>query len=201
MRSLSCRGHDLHQLHHCLKQSCFLKLKHFQATKYLLDPLTAPEPNEETGPGSHFTTTVNRAPFASKGPSASASSKSPAVSTYPTPPASASPTRSSFHPTNPYSPSHRQAAFGDYQNAGPSRRSIEEPVGNGKGRRRGSSLGERFPGKKSLESVPLTSGIGLPPISNLLLIWSANLSFQATCLTDPSINCGNRPKQLTAPHT
>lgn len=119
------------------------------ATKYLLDPLTAPEPNEETGPGSHFTTTVGRAPFASKGPSASTSSKPPAVSTYPTPPTSASPTRSNFHPTNPYSPSHRQAAFGDYQNAGPSRRSIEEPVGNGKGRRRGSSLGERFPGDMS----------------------------------------------------
>jgi hypothetical protein len=170
MRSLNCQVHDLHQTPSLFKESCFLKLKYFQATKYLLDPLTAPEPSEETGPGSHFTTTVNRAPFTSKGPSASTASKLPAVSTYPTPPASASPTRSSFHPTNPYSPSHRQAAFGDYQNAGPSQRSIEEPVGNGKGRRRGSSLGERFPGKKSLETVPLMSGIGLPPISNLLLI-------------------------------
>jgi hypothetical protein len=127
----------------------------FQASKYLLDPLTAPEPSEETGPGSHFTSSVqvNRAPSASKGSSPTSSSanqsKAPSVSTYPTPPASASPTKSSFHPSNPYSPSHRQIAFAGYPNTGPSRRSVDEPVGNGKGRRRGSSLGERYPGDMS----------------------------------------------------
>ncbi|TVY38752.1 hypothetical protein LSUB1_G002664 [Lachnellula subtilissima] len=117
------------------------------ATKYLLDPLNAPEPSEETGPGTHFTR-----PQESKGPTvskSSRSSKSPASTSYPTPPASASPTRSSFHPSNPYSPSHRQTAFGDYAQAGSSRRSLDEPLGNGKGRRRGSSLGERFPGDMS----------------------------------------------------
>ncbi|TVY59526.1 hypothetical protein LCER1_G000144 [Lachnellula cervina] len=117
------------------------------ATKYLLDPLNAPEPSEETGPGTHFTR-----PQEPKGPTVSQSSrdsKSPTSSSYPTPPASASPTRSSFHPSNPYSPSHRQTAFGDYAQAGPSRRSSEEPHSNGKGRRRGSSLSERFPGDMS----------------------------------------------------
>lgn len=117
-----------------------------QASKYLLDPLTAPEPSQETGPGSHF----NRAPSTSKAPAVASTSKPPSVSAYPTPPTSASPTRSSFHPSNPYSSSstsaHRQAAFGAYPNAGPSGRSIDEPTGNGTGRRRGNSLGERFPG-------------------------------------------------------
>jgi len=110
-----------------------------QATKYLLGPLTAPEPSQETGPGSHFASSaqLKRAPSVSKGPS---------CDTYPTPPGSASPTKSTFHPTNPYSPSHRQAAFGAYPTGGPNRRNVDEPVGNGNGRRRGSSLGERYPG-------------------------------------------------------
>ncbi|TVY49808.1 hypothetical protein LOCC1_G000435 [Lachnellula occidentalis] len=117
------------------------------ATKYLLDPLTAPEPSEETGPGTHFTR-----PQETKGPTVSQSSrhsKASSSTSYPTPPASASPTSSSFHPSNPFAPSHRQTAFGDYAQAGPSRRSSEEPLGNGKGRRRGSSLGERYPGDMS----------------------------------------------------
>ena len=126
-----------------------------QASKYLLDPLTAPEPSQETGPGSHFT----RAPSTSKAPAIASTSKTPSVSAYPSPPASASPTRSSFHPSNPYSSSsssaHRQAAFGAYPNAGPSRRSIDEPAGNGIGRRRGSSLGERFPGNQFFCIFPL----------------------------------------------
>jgi hypothetical protein len=96
--------------------------------------------------------------MASKGPAAtpsevhsrsSSGSKGASATVYPTPPGSASPTQSSFHPSNPYSPSHRKAAFGAYPNAGPSRRSVDEPVGDGKGRRRGSSLGERFPGDMS----------------------------------------------------
>ncbi|PMD61394.1 uncharacterized protein K444DRAFT_611646 [Hyaloscypha bicolor E] len=119
------------------------------ASKYLLDPLTAPEPSQETGPGSHF----NRPSSTSKGPAVASTSKTPSVSAYPTPPTSASPTKSSFHPSNPYSSSsssaHRQAAFGAYPNAGPSRKSIDEPTGNDIGRRRGSSLGERFPGDMS----------------------------------------------------
>ncbi|KUJ24331.1 uncharacterized protein LY89DRAFT_776465 [Mollisia scopiformis] len=122
--------------------------KHW-AAKYLLDPLTAPEPSQETGPGTHFTTTVNRAPSTSKTAAVSTSSKTPSSTFYPTPPSSASPTQSTFSSKNPYasSPSHRQAAFADYTNAGPSRRSPEP--GTGTGRRRGSSLSERFPGDMS----------------------------------------------------
>ncbi|KAE8451055.1 hypothetical protein EG329_004727 [Mollisiaceae sp. DMI_Dod_QoI] len=118
------------------------------ATKYLLDPLTAPEPSQETGPGTHFNTTVNRAPSISKTPAAASSSKTSSATVYPTPPSSASPTQSTFHPNNPYASSHRQAAFGEY-NAGPSRKSQDEPTGSSSGRRRGSSLGERFPGDMS----------------------------------------------------
>ncbi|CZT46939.1 uncharacterized protein RSE6_07453 [Rhynchosporium secalis] len=122
------------------------------ATKYLIDPLNAPEPSEETGPGTHFTSTMNRSSSTSKSPAFGRSSKQPSVSTYPTPPQSASPTRSSFHPSNPYSPSHRQVAFGDSHEAGPSsRKSSGEQSSKGKGhsRRRGSSLDERFPGDMS----------------------------------------------------
>jgi len=102
------------------------------ATKYLLDPMNEPEPSEETGPGSHFSNTVAQAPAVPKEPAVSSTLKSPVSSTYPTPPTSASPTQSNFHPTNPYSP-HRREAFA-------------ESSDKGKGRRRGSSLGERFPG-------------------------------------------------------
>lgn len=119
-----------------------------------MDPLTAPEPSDETGPGSHFTNTTSISKAASKGPAATTrttppTSKTHAMTTYPTPPGSASPTRSTFHPSNPYSPSHRQAAFAGYSGGESSRRSLDEPVGNGKGRRRGSSLGERYPGDMS----------------------------------------------------
>ncbi|PQE29963.1 Pal1 cell morphology protein [Rutstroemia sp. NJR-2017a WRK4] len=112
------------------------------ASKYILDPLNAPEPSEETGPGSHFTSSMPKS-------SPSKSSKSPTVTSYPTPPASASPTRSSFHPTNPYASSHRQSAFSGYSSPGSKRRSLDEPVSNGKGRQRGSSLSERYPGDMS----------------------------------------------------
>lgn len=124
-----------------------------QAQKYLIDPLNGPEPSAETGPGSHFASSVPQAQSSSVGRSSS-TKKTPGttVTSYPTPPASASPTKSSFSSNNPYS-SHRQSAFGDYANSkqgGSLRQSLDEPVGNnGKGRRRGSSLGERFPGDMS----------------------------------------------------
>ncbi len=109
-----------------------------QATKYLLDPLTAPEPSEETGPGSHFV----REESTAKSPivSTTAQKRAPS-SSYPTPPTSASPTRSNFHSSNPYAASpHRQAAFGAYSSADPNRKNPDLPIGNGKGRRRGSKL-------------------------------------------------------------
>ncbi|KAG0651201.1 Pears and lemons 1 [Hyphodiscus hymeniophilus] len=124
------------------------------ASKYLLDPLTASEPSQETGPGSHFyTTPISRAASTSKSPPSKVAPSTHSRSTsgskgYPTPPGSASPSQSSFHPSNPFSPNHRQTAFGDYPKS-TSPQNVDEPVGNGKGRRRGSSLGERFPGDMS----------------------------------------------------
>lgn len=118
---------------------CHVLLTICQATKYLLDPLNAPEPSEETGPGTHFRSSVNRSSSTSKSPAFDKSSKQPSVTTYPTPPTSASPTRSSFHPSNPYSPSHRQLAFGELNEAGPSsRKGSGEQSTSGHGRRRGS---------------------------------------------------------------
>lgn len=72
------------------------------AKKYLLDPLTEPEPNQLDGPGSSFANPkrslsvhVNRQQYASKRTSQDRS--------LPSPPQSASPSRGSFHPSNPFS--------------------------------------------------------------------------------------------------
>ncbi|TEY67254.1 hypothetical protein BOTCAL_0128g00140 [Botryotinia calthae] len=123
-----------------------------RAQQYLIDPLTAPEPSEETGPGSHFKSSIPRTQSSSFGRNNSTKKTAqPTVSSYPTPPSSASPTKSSFSSNNPYS-SHRQSAFGGYpkSNGGSLRNSLDGPVSNnGKGRRRGSSLGERYPGDMS----------------------------------------------------
>ncbi|RDW73208.1 hypothetical protein BP6252_07115 [Coleophoma cylindrospora] len=135
------------------------------AQKYLLDPLTAPEPSQETGPGSHFVKPASRSSSSttSKGPSSRHSSssshhktpsvtltKSPQFSNYPTPPSSASPTRSSFHPSNPYAPSHlTSSAFSGYSASTRRRSPTLEAPAQGTGRRRGSSLTERFAGDMS----------------------------------------------------
>ncbi|KAK2625565.1 hypothetical protein QTJ16_004877 [Diplocarpon rosae] len=121
------------------------------AQKSLLDPLNSPELGEERGPGTHLTSSPNGSSSSSKARATERSSRSPTVSSYPTPPHSASPSRSSFHPSNPYSPSHRHVAFGDLNKSGSSPRSSSENPDNknGKARRRGSSLGERFPGDMS----------------------------------------------------
>ncbi|KAF7960854.1 hypothetical protein EAE96_000526 [Botrytis aclada] len=122
------------------------------AQQYLIDPLNAPQPSEDTGPGSHFKSSIPQTQTSSFGRNNSTKKTAqPTVSSYPTPPSSASPTKSSFSSNNPYS-SHRQSAFGGYSksNGGSARTSLEEPVSNnGKGRRRGSSLGERYPGDMS----------------------------------------------------
>ncbi|TKW59479.1 hypothetical protein CTA1_4213 [Colletotrichum tanaceti] len=85
------------------------------AKAYLLDPLTAPEPSQETGPGSSFINPdpllrtfsqkkKGKEPVKNSDKSHSSHSR---VSLYPTPPASASPTRSSFRSSNPFSPTHK----------------------------------------------------------------------------------------------
>ncbi|KAL9610199.1 MAG: hypothetical protein Q9167_005076 [Letrouitia subvulpina] len=73
------------------------------ATKYLLDPLTAPEPSQETGPGTHYRSTVSSNANRQSSASASSQKKKPSASvretttnprnSYPSPPSSASPKR------------------------------------------------------------------------------------------------------------
>ncbi|KAF6844199.1 hypothetical protein CMUS01_01349 [Colletotrichum musicola] len=89
-----------------------------RAKAYLLDPLTAPEPSQEDGPGSSF---INPDPLLrtfsqkKKGKEPVRSTKSHSShgqsSSYPTPPTSASPTRSSFHSSNPFSPTYKPASL------------------------------------------------------------------------------------------
>ncbi|CAM1504567.1 Fc.00g021580.m01.CDS01 [Cosmosporella sp. VM-42] len=83
------------------------------ARKYILDPLTAPEPSQETGIGSsHVNRTLSLSTIAAgKQPAEKHSPKSHhhhrKTNSYPTPPTSASPTNSSFHPSNPFSNANR----------------------------------------------------------------------------------------------
>ncbi|KEY74036.1 hypothetical protein S7711_02626 [Stachybotrys chartarum IBT 7711] len=105
-----------------------------QARKYILDPLRAPEPSQETGPGtSHY---IQRHTSVPRATSSSPSSSRPTVhlverrkqaidslahatSGYPSPPSSASPNRVNFPPSNPYSPSRKTVSV--------SRSHTEEP--------------------------------------------------------------------------
>ncbi|KAI9811349.1 MAG: hypothetical protein M1827_005509 [Pycnora praestabilis] len=138
------------------------------ASKYLLDPLTAPQPNDETGPGSSFaSSSANRYPTP---PSPAAPKQKSSVHVrqssggrsngYPSPPTSTSPRREQFP--------HRQEAFANYDDGYPKRRSMDQsetsaPISSRRsmdqssdgvpastaGRRRGSSLTSRFPGDHS----------------------------------------------------
>ncbi|RFU28380.1 hypothetical protein B7463_g7958, partial [Scytalidium lignicola] len=143
------------------------------AQKYILDPLTAPEPHEEDGPGTHFrpspdpspspspvpfitrpnSTTIPRTPTNRPPPP-----KSTPVSNnsrYPTPPNSASPRQSDFHPSNPFSLSYRHSVHATDPTRAPTNGHHTSsslslpPVKEREHRRRGSSLGERFPGDTS----------------------------------------------------
>lgn len=136
-----------------------------QAQAYLINPLTEPEPSAVTGPGTRFIPDArSEASFhgSSSGSAAPRRSQStrlqktrPASNSvssrqYPTPPQSASPRRSEFPPTNPFSDKSSS-------NRGLSPRPSGEFLSVGDahttGRRRGSSLGERFPGDKSHEPL------------------------------------------------
>ncbi|KAL8661602.1 MAG: hypothetical protein Q9202_005430 [Teloschistes flavicans] len=75
------------------------------ASKYLLDPLTAPEPSQETGPGTHYNSTFASQPNRQSTSSTSGSKKPPAVNVRetsnnrngrPSPPSSASPSKIRF---------------------------------------------------------------------------------------------------------
>ncbi|KAL8965642.1 MAG: hypothetical protein Q9197_006410 [Variospora fuerteventurae] len=77
------------------------------AQKYILDPLTAPEPSQETGPGTHYNSTFSSNPNRQSISTTSSQKKAPAVSVrernsddrnggLPSPPASTSPRRDRF---------------------------------------------------------------------------------------------------------
>ncbi len=142
-----------------------------KASKYLLDPLTAPQPGDETGPGTTFKP-ANSAPSGSgagaRRPVPSTNSpqhSSRSTSTgYPAPPSSASPRDQS---------DHRTQAFATYEYNGvhPKRPSVDQsdtsaplssrpsishssdgiptPTSSVSQRRRGSSLTSRFEGDQS----------------------------------------------------
>ncbi|KAF2753190.1 hypothetical protein EJ05DRAFT_458127 [Pseudovirgaria hyperparasitica] len=137
------------------------------AKAYVLDPLSGPDPSDETGPGSHFRSTYDSLP-----PSpASDSSKTPQVAvqttggssstnpfkrntnshsrassnpSYPTPPSSTSPRREQF----PVLPDH-----GSPSHLSPSQsHGRDGPSGH---RRRGSSLNERYPGDPTVRPLDM----------------------------------------------
>ncbi len=72
-----------------------------QAKRYILDPLTAPEPSQETGPGSSFFNPSRSLSYRAKEPPPKRGRRG--QNGYPTPPQSASPSRTTFHPSNPFS--------------------------------------------------------------------------------------------------
>lgn len=138
-----------------------------QTSKHLLSSPRIPHPSEQSQspppPPYTASSSSSSVPRDSKTRGSIAGStshrKTPSISVYPTPPASASPTRSSFHPSNPYSSaasSRRQSVLSDQSrgNLASSVRSPTEPVSRGH-RRRGSSLGERFPGDMSHRPLDL----------------------------------------------
>ncbi|KAI6372537.1 hypothetical protein MCOR25_003697 [Pyricularia grisea] len=65
------------------------------AKKYILDPLTAPEPSQECGPGSSFVSPTGRS-LSVRTPKDEKRRRKDIASAYPSPPASSSPTRSAF---------------------------------------------------------------------------------------------------------
>ena len=131
-------------------------LTFFQASRYLLDPLTAPEPSQETGPGTHHNiklahtggstksrstiTTVEdkQRPSASNRPISGSGRNS-----YPSPPGSASPS-----PRKAKFPSTREAFTGSDVASTAARSSSEIPTST-TGRRRNSALSSRFDGDQS----------------------------------------------------
>ncbi|KAG8627134.1 hypothetical protein KVT40_004617 [Elsinoe batatas] len=117
-----------------------------EATAYLIDPLTAPEPSAETGPGSHF---VPPPESASRPRSSSTTNNNPYrhASKHST---SSAHSRHSSRRTPEKFPNYRENALGQLNDTPPSYDAANSPTSSGPGhRRRGSSLKERFPGDES----------------------------------------------------
>jgi hypothetical protein len=127
---------------------------HVQAQAYLIDPLTAPEPSQETGPGTHFyppTATKTASPAASPTVSSPASSKNPFRDSM---------SGNGKGPQTHVRHSSRSSTgsnskFPDFQEgpSSPHRRNFsgEHRMGEGSGTRprRTSSLSQRYPGDTS----------------------------------------------------
>lgn len=116
-----------------------------QAKAYLIDPMNAPEPSAETGPGSHFGSTFAGTNRATSGSNAESPSRNPFRNA--TPPPNKSGASSSARPMSRGSPRYRQEAFGSANP--PSYDAATSPSGSPKvhgHHRRTSSLKERFPG-------------------------------------------------------
>ncbi len=126
----------------------------WQASKYLLDPLTAPAPSEETGPGTHYASTFSPA---SAETAPSQSTKSRQIETVGVHKAShnATSSPSQSHSSSPRQErfSHRSTAFSGDDEGHRQRRSLDRQRGEATdvvpNRRRISSLTSRFPGDKT----------------------------------------------------
>ncbi|KAI9668967.1 MAG: hypothetical protein M1829_005195 [Trizodia sp. TS-e1964] len=126
------------------------------ASRYLLDPLTAPEPSQETGPGTHYRSTF--APVPVDSPTPSVASLTPRKIVSPRRPREESrqdspsaPKRTSVSASPRKSPGFSRDTKpqtkrgGDAERvAGPSPSASYRPI-----HRRGNSLGERFEGDQS----------------------------------------------------
>lgn len=124
-----------------------------QASRYLLDPLNAPEPSQETGPGTHHRSTFSsNNPYPSppmpenpkKNPSVYVRETSGSRNEYPSPPASAS--ASPLHERSDRR--HEPTAIEGSSTQRQSVDSTEVPTSTN-GRARTSSLSSRYPGDKS----------------------------------------------------
>ena len=115
-----------------------------KASKYLLDPLNAPEPSAETGPGTHFDSTLAPTKDNKKQPQTTVEEVKP----YPSPPHSTSPHTSRF-PDFLDGPSGQNGGTSDRQSTEiptSTARTSEDDPGR---RRRGTSLTERYAGDDS----------------------------------------------------
>lgn len=152
---------------HELTNSC-------QAQAYLIDPMNAPEPSQETGLGTHFASTFAPKPEAASAkrtpkhtPTSSLNSNNPfrTESVRQSPPANAHGRTHSRNVSNGKEsfPDYRSDAFGELNAARPRSRSShvqqsptqDSSAGTSKHRRRTSSLKQRFPGDESNEPLKI----------------------------------------------
>ncbi|KAI9785832.1 MAG: hypothetical protein M1816_008224 [Peltula sp. TS41687] len=131
-----------------------------QATKYLLDPLNAPAPNDETGPGSQSTISAVKDQMKKssgsgpKKPTSTTRETPPSYTSksavYPTPPTSTNPHRVHFPRLSP-SNRNKPPDMEHHQSQSKSRLGNQSSSGDTRqpGRRRASSLTSRFPGDKT----------------------------------------------------